>query len=325
MARPAPKQDILYQKFSNLTLEYDATQEALWCRMHAFPRPCFTPGLLAEARSVQNAIRNWREQTNPPLHYVILASSALNGVFNLGGDLASFAGWIESKDRSALTDYAHRCVEVCYHNAVAYDASEMTTIALVQGDALGGGFEAAMSANYLVAERRAQFGLPEILFNLYAGMGAFTLLTRRVGVQKAEEMLRSGQLFSATQMHELGIVDILCEDGEGQATVKNFIASRAKARKGHQAIDQAKRVASPIRFEELREIVDLWVDVALKIDPRDIKMMRRLVERQNMQQKVPVLLKGKEADRRSSESPGAVFRQSHHDQTTERTIPDKSH
>jgi DSF synthase len=58
-----------------------------------------------------------------------------------------------------------------YENIIHLDR-DVTTIALVQGDALGGGFETALSSNVLIAERSAKLGFPEILFNLFPGMGA---------------------------------------------------------------------------------------------------------------------------------------------------------
>ena len=48
-----------------------------------------------------------------------------------------------------------------------------TTISLVQGDALGGGFEAALCGDIIIAEKQARFGFPEVLFNLFPGMGAY--------------------------------------------------------------------------------------------------------------------------------------------------------
>ena len=48
----------------------------------------------------------------------------------------------------------------------------MVTIALVQGDALGGGFECALAHDLIIAERSAKLGLPEVLVNLFPGIGA---------------------------------------------------------------------------------------------------------------------------------------------------------
>ena len=56
-----------------------------------------------------------------------------------------------------------------YGNSAAFH-TPLITIALVQGDALGGGFECALSFDVLIAERSAKMGLPEVLFNLFPGM-----------------------------------------------------------------------------------------------------------------------------------------------------------
>ena len=81
----------------------------------------------------------------------------------------------------------------------------------MQGDALGGGFECALASDLIVAEERAQLGFPEILFNLFPGMGAYSLLSRRVGMKGAEKMILSARLYTAEELHELGVVDLLVE------------------------------------------------------------------------------------------------------------------
>ena len=79
---------------------------------------------------------------------------------------------------------------------------------------MGGGFECALSGNVLIAERGAKMGFPEILFNLFPGMGAMTLLGRKIGYSKAEKVILSGKLYTAEEMYELGVVDVLVEPGE---------------------------------------------------------------------------------------------------------------
>ena len=54
------------------------------------------------------------------------------------------------------------------------------TVALIQGDAVGGGFEAMLTDDIVIAEQGAKFGLPEILFNLFPGMGGYSFLRRKV-------------------------------------------------------------------------------------------------------------------------------------------------
>ena len=103
-----------------------------------------------------------------------------DGVFNLGGDLALFREAIARHDRETLVAYGRNCVDNLYPWSRNCDLP-LTTISLVQGEALGGGFECALSASVLIAEESSRMGFPEILFNLFPGMGAYSFLTRKVG------------------------------------------------------------------------------------------------------------------------------------------------
>jgi DSF synthase len=150
----------------------------------------------------------------------------------------------------------------------------------VQGDALGGGFEAALTSDVIVAEESAQMGLPEILFNLFPGMGACSLLTRRIGPRAAEDLILSGKILSAAELHKMGVVDVLATDGQGETAVRNWIARNAKRRNGMQAVFNARQFIHPVTREELDGIVNLWVDAALRLGDRDLRMMNRLVRAQ---------------------------------------------
>jgi DSF synthase len=161
-----------------------------------------------------------------------------------------------------------------------YSCPTLTTISLVQGDALGGGFEAALASDVIVAEQSAQMGLPEILFNLFPGMGAYSLLSRRIGVRAAEELILSGKILPASELHAMGIVDVLAQDGQGEAAVRDWIARNAKRRNGMQAVFRARQLIHPVTREELDGIVELWVEAALRLSERDLKMMNRLARAQ---------------------------------------------
>ena len=127
----------------------------------------------------------FHEGEHRPVNYYV-AGSRVPGVYNLGGDLAYFMQCIERRDRDALMSYATLCVDNLYPRIQNYFIPNLITIALVQGDALGGGFEGALANNVIIAEEQAKMGLPEILFNLFPGMGAYSLLARRVGPRLAE-------------------------------------------------------------------------------------------------------------------------------------------
>jgi DSF synthase len=154
-------------------------------------------------------------------------------------------------------------------------------MALVQGDALGGGFETALSFDVVVAERSAKMGLPEILFNLFPGMGAYSFLSRRMDAMRAEKMIMGGQIFTAEQLHGMGLVDVLAEDGQGEAAVYDYIQKNAHRRNAHMAIYKTRRRVNPISYEELRDVVDIWVDAVFRLTPADLSKMARLTMAQD--------------------------------------------
>jgi DSF synthase len=212
-------------------------------------------------------------------HYV--TASRIPGIFNTGGDLGLFAMLIKTGDRDALSQYAKLCIDNMYPRTQSFFSPTLTKIVLVQGDALGGGFECALASDIIVAEESAQMGLPEILFNLFPGMGACSLLARRIGIRAAEELILSGKILPATELHKMGVVDILATDGQGETAVRNWIAKNARRRNGMQAVLRARQFIHPVTREELDGIVGLWVDAALRLGERDLRMMNRLVRAQS--------------------------------------------
>jgi len=214
------------------------------------------------------------------VRYAVLASK-VPGVYNLGGDLALFSRLIAAQDREALMGYATACIDALHLKMTGFGRG-ITHITLVQGDALGGGFECALAADVLVAERGSRMGLPEVLFNLFPGMGAYSILSRRIGPAPAERMILSGKVYSAEELHEMGVVDLLAEPGNGEMAVYDYIRQENRGRNSVQAMRAVRDYVNPIRYEELIHITEMWVDAALRLGPRDLRMMDRLVARQTL-------------------------------------------
>ena len=205
--------------------------------------------------------------------------SRVSGVFSLGGDLKLFQKLIRARDRSALTNYARECVDLVYWYAVNYKLP-ITTISLVQGRAMGGGLEAALAGDVVVAERQSSMGFPEVLFNMFPGMGAYSLLLQRLPPKKAEQLIRSGRLYSAEELHDIGLVDVLADEGKGEEAVEEYIRQTQRKSKGHHALRRAINGVYPLRFDELLSVVDVWVDAALDLDDADLKTMERIGQAQ---------------------------------------------
>lgn len=272
----APKVD----QYQQLKTHYDTKYKAGWFLMKGEPRPCFTPTLLNDLSSYLENVKQEMILSQGEKYDYLIVGSDVEGVFNLGGDLNLFTQYIDERNRQGLLDYAIQCIDILYDNMFHY-GQELTTISLIQGDALGGGFEAALSSNVIVAERGVKMGLPEVLFNLFPGMGAYSLLSRKIGPVKAEQMIMSGQLYSAETLYEMGVVDILAEAGEGEMAVYSYIQSSNRAWNTHQAMRQVKDLCNPISYQELANIAEVWADAALRLSSKDLRMMQRLVKRQN--------------------------------------------
>lgn len=269
---------------SQFSPEFDPVTGTIWGYMTPRGTPCFSLGLLKDIREHDAALETDRGlvQVNDEWHqarYYVGASRA-PGVYNLGGDLGLFMLLIRTRDRDALSRYAAMCIDNLYPRIHNYGCPTLTTLSLVQGDALGGGFECALSSDVIIAEESAQMGLPEIMFNLFPGMGAYSLLARRIGTRAAEQLILAGRLFSAAKLHELGVVDVLAKDGEGESAAQRWIANNARRRNGTQGVFRARQLVNPITRAELDAIAELWVDAALRLEERDIKMMNWLVRGQ---------------------------------------------
>lgn len=267
--------------YKQMSTRFDSDYGALWCCMDPKPRPCFNPDLLAEIWKFVSAIGpvNRSEKGGGPIRFTVLASRT-PGVFSLGGDLALFIASARGKNRDVLRRYARACVDIVHSGIVGYGLP-VTTISLVQGDAMGGGFEAALCNHVVVAEKRARFGLPEVLFNLFPGMGAYSLLARRVGAVRAEKMILGGRLFDAAELYEAGVVDVLAEDGEGEKAVYEYMAQNLRRRNAYQSVIGARQRIHPITLEELLDVAELWVNAAMNLEAKDIRLMERLVRAQD--------------------------------------------
>jgi DSF synthase len=235
--------------------------------------------LLDEITDYQLSVKAEMEATEHQKYKYLIAASSVDDVFNLGGDLAVFLQLIKNRDKEGLLTYAIKCVDTLYRNMIHVNC-ELTTISLVQGDALGGGFEGALSSNVLIAERGTKLGLPEVLFNLFPGMGAYSLLTRKVTAAKAEEIILSGKLYLAEELYDLGVVDILAEKGKGEMAVYQYINTANRKSNSYQAIRKVKDICNPICYKELLDVTKVWVNSALNITNKDLRMMEKLVMRQ---------------------------------------------
>jgi DSF synthase len=261
-----------------LDVLYDDNTEALWTFMNPADRPSFTHAMLRDFESWQSLIAHGFGPGKTPLKYLVLGSRSPD-VFCFGGDLELFQRLIRERDRDGLVNYGHRCCAILERNIRSLDIP-MLTIGLVQGAALGGGFEALLSFDFIIAERQATFGLPEIMFGLYPGMGAHALLSRMLGTARAERIILSNETYTAEQLYELGIVHELAEPGDGVNAVREFMRRSDRRHAGMVGARRATKRVWQLELAELNRITEIWADSALQLREQDLKVMSRLVAAQ---------------------------------------------
>ena len=277
----------LSNTFKQLSIRYDESHEVLWtCFNQKNMIPCFNHDLIKELTQHQLEVQNtggvlFDGERSHQIKYSVAASITPN-VFNLGGHLAMIRELAINRHREALLNYATKGIDVLANKLSRFNAP-IINISLVQGLALGGGFEAVLASDVVIAERKSVFGFPEILFNMFPGMGGYSLVARKVGVKIADEMILKGKQYTAEQAFEMGLIDVLVEDGDGEKAVYNWIEKNRRFSNGYLAAQKAKNHINPITNDELMDITRLWVDVALKLSDREYSIMERFIHSQEKQ------------------------------------------
>jgi enoyl-CoA hydratase len=113
-------------------------------------------------------------------------------------------------------------------------------IAAVEGYALAGGFEIALSCDLIVASETAKFGLPEVRRGLVAGAGGLLRLPRRVPYHLAMEIALTGEHVTAQRLHQAGLVSSLTGAGQALDGARELAARLAQG--GPLALAATKRV-----------------------------------------------------------------------------------
>ena len=265
---------LLTRRYKYLRLEWNAELAMLRVRTCVKPIQCYSLSGLTEMQRVLDDI-----SAAPGRVRHLVLSSDVAGVFNFGGDLALFVLLVRARDLDSLRMYGRRCIDLVWWLEHAAELG-VHTIVLVQGDTLGGGLESVLPFHKVIFERSAQAGFPEVLFNLFPGMGAWPLTIRKAGFAVANEMVLSGRLFTAEQLMRRSLVDLVVEDGEGEEAIETAVRAIEPRLRGTLAALHGRRLAAPITYESLQAVVDMWAETALTLTTRDLRLMERLARAQ---------------------------------------------
>jgi DSF synthase len=265
---------LLSRPYKYIRLEWSAELSALRVRTCVTPIQCYSLSAMGE---LQRVLLDVADNAGLVKHFVM--TSDVPGVFNFGGDLSLFVLLIRARDHESLRLYGRRCVDLLWWMETAAQLGVHTTV-LVQGDTLGGGLESVLPFHKVIFERSAQAGFPEVLFNSFPGMGAWNFTIRKAGFAIANEMILSGKLYTAQQLCDYQLVDMVAEDGRGEEAIEEALRAVHPRLRGTLAALQARSLAAPVTYESLMSIVERWTANSLNLTERDLKLMERLARAQ---------------------------------------------
>ncbi len=265
---------LLGRPYKTIRLEWSSELRLLRVRTAVRPIQCYSLAAMSELQQMLDDV-----SANPGLVRHFVMTSDVPRVFNFGGDLALFVLLVRAGDVDSLKLYGRRCVNLVWWMENAANLGIHTTV-LSQGDTLGGGLESVLPFHKIIFEKSAQAGFPEVLFNLFPGMGAWDFTIRKAGFAMANEMILSGRLYSADELLYRRVIDVVAEDGQGENALERVVREVDPRLRGTVAALRAQRLASPIRYDTLMAIVDQWAESALGLTDRDLRLMERLARAQ---------------------------------------------
>jgi DSF synthase len=112
-------------------------------------------------------------------------------------------------------------------------------------------------------------------------MGAYSLVARKAHMRLAEQLISTGEAFSAQWHYEQGLVNRLFNEGEGYQATRTFIDGMRPKINGIRAMLRTRRRVLPITKAELLEITEDWSESAFSLEEKDLAYMERLVMLQN--------------------------------------------
>jgi enoyl-CoA hydratase/carnithine racemase len=152
-------------------------------------------------------------ENNQDLRVAIITGAG--GTFCSGMDLKAFISgetpYIEGRGLCGLTEYR----------------TKKPVIAAIEGYALAGGMELAISCDLIIAAHDAQFGIPEVKRGLTAGGGGLYKLPKQIPSRVAMEMALTGDFISADRAYELGLVNQVAASGEALEAAKTMASKIA--------------------------------------------------------------------------------------------------
>jgi len=191
--------------------------------------------------SVEEVLQALEDAKNDEKTRVIVVTGAGEKAFSAGADIKAMAGMNALKARELSLMGEKLCL--------AFENFEKPVIAALNGYALGGGLEVAMSCDLRIASENARVGQTEVNIGLIPGWGGTQRLTRLVGATKAKELVFTGRIIDAKMAEQLGILNMVVPADKFKETVRQF------------ALDLAAK--PPVAIKVAKALINKGADIGL--------------------------------------------------------------
>lgn len=183
--------------------------------------------------------------------------SELKALVVTGAGEKAFVAGADIKEMAALTESEARYFSERGQKTLRrLEVLRIPVIAAVNGFALGGGLELALACDFIYVSQNAKLGLPEVSLGLIPGFGGTVRLARVVGLNRAREMVMSGDMINADEALRMGLVNKVCESNE--LLVAALKTAETMVQRGPIAVGKAK-------FMTL-ESIDMNLDSGLSLE-----------------------------------------------------------
>jgi len=120
---------------------------------------------------------------------------------------------------------------------------------------------------------------------MFPGMGAYSYLSRRVGGGLAERLIYSGDLYEAETLYNMGVIDVLAEQGGGKKALADYVRTAQRRSNAMGLLRHIRTEYNAVPYSELLEITSKWVDAAMELSQAEVAIMQRLVRAQDRRAK----------------------------------------
>ncbi len=261
----------------HVRIEFNPERKTVIFTLCPTRRPCVTREVLDGLRTASLWLRDLNAREPDSVRHMILASDRA-GVFSLGGDLDFFVACIVSGDRESLMTYALDCVRVGHVFHTGFEGTVSTT-SVDCGAGARGGLEGAACCQTIIAEQGSTLQLRKSS-SACSRAWAPSATSAAVRGFHVRRMVETGEAIDLQEAYSVRMIDELTPRGLGIAAAHRINAGLAQGFHARMATRHALALAQGPTLAELESIAHAWVDVAFKINLRDMRLMHRLATQQ---------------------------------------------